>query len=86
MCPRFLLRSLSGFLPPQTEYPKAIFTVSHCEVGRFGLVAQLGERCVRIAEVEGSIPFESTNFRKITADLAVIFRLAAEIPTDGFWF
>ena len=25
-----------------------------------GLVAQLGERCVRIAEVEGSIPFEST--------------------------
>ena len=26
-----------------------------------GLVAQLGERCVRIAEVEGSIPFESTN-------------------------
>ena len=28
--------------------------------GRFGLVAQLGERCVRIAEVEGSIPFEST--------------------------
>ena len=26
----------------------------------YGLVAQLGERCVRIAEVEGSIPFEST--------------------------
>ena len=24
-----------------------------------GLVAQLGERCVRIAEVEGSIPFGS---------------------------
>ena len=26
----------------------------------YGLVAQLGERRVRIAEVEGSIPFEST--------------------------
>ncbi len=25
-----------------------------------GLVAQLGERCVRNAEVEGSIPFGST--------------------------
>jgi hypothetical protein len=25
-----------------------------------GLVAQLGERCVRIAEVEGSNPFGST--------------------------
>lgn len=25
-----------------------------------GVVAQLGERCVRIAEVEGSIPFNST--------------------------
>ena len=27
----------------------------------YGLVAQLGERRVRIAEVEGSIPFESTS-------------------------
>ena len=27
---------------------------------RFGLIAQLGERCVRNAEVEGSIPFGST--------------------------
>ena len=27
----------------------------------YGLVAQLGERRVRNAEVEGSIPFESTN-------------------------
>ena len=26
-----------------------------------GAVAQLGERCVRNAEVEGSIPFRSTN-------------------------
>ena len=27
------------------------------------------ERFVRIAEVEGSIPFESTNLRKITAEM-----------------
>jgi hypothetical protein len=27
----------------------------------YGAVAQLGERCVRNAEVEGSIPFRSTN-------------------------
>lgn len=26
----------------------------------FGIVAQLGERCVRNAEAEGSIPFRST--------------------------
>ena len=29
-----------------------------------GLVAQLGERRVRNAEVEGSIPFESTNYER----------------------
>ena len=28
---------------------------------KHGAVAQLGERCVRNAEVEGSIPFRSTN-------------------------
>lgn len=33
-----------------------------------GLVAQLGERCVRIAEVEGSIPFKSTNSGIATKD------------------
>ena len=27
--------------------------------GIFGIVAQLGERCIRIAEVEGSNPFGS---------------------------
>ena len=43
------------------------------DICQYGLVAQLGERCVRIAEVEGSIPFESTISRKITAKLAVIF-------------
>ena len=31
----------------------------------FGLVAQLGERSVRIREVEGSNPFGSTKIREI---------------------
>ena len=31
----------------------------------YGLVAQLGERRVRNAEVEGSIPFESTKSLEI---------------------
>ena len=48
-----------------------------------GLVAQLGERTVRIAEVEGSIPFESTISRKITAKSAVIFCLTTIIPQTG---
>ncbi len=46
----------------------------------FGLVAQLGERSVRIREVEGSNPFRSTILRKITVNLAVIFRLTTIIP------
>ncbi len=36
-----------------------------------GVVAQLGERCVRIAEVEGSIPFNSTmNSGRATTGIA----------------
>ena len=37
----------------------------------FGLVAQLGERSVRIREVEGSNPFESTNW---TLDEHLLFQ------------
>src|SRR3989344_1677049 len=33
----------------------------HARISVHGAVAQLGERCVRNAEVEGSIPFRSTN-------------------------
>ena len=47
-------------------------------------VAQLGERCVRIAEVEGSIPFESTNLRKITAEIGGDFSFDHRNTTDGF--
>ena len=50
----------------------------------YGPVAQLGERSVRIREVDGSIPFRSTISRKITANLAVIFRLTTIIPQTGF--
>ena len=57
---------------------------------RYGPIAQLGERSVRIREVEGSNPFGSTISRKITAELAVIFRLTTIIPQtaenhDHFW-
>ncbi len=45
-----------------------------------GLVAQLGERSVRIREVVGSNPIRSTISRKITANSAVIFRLTTIIP------
>ncbi len=31
----------------------------------YGPVAQMGERCVRNAEVRGSIPLRSTNFQPI---------------------
>ena len=55
-----------------------------------GLVAQLGERSVRIREVVGSNPIRSTISRKITANSAVIFRLTTIIPQtpenpDHFW-
>ena len=55
-------------------------TLSVVKAGIYGLVAQLGERSVRIREVEGSNPFRSTILRKITAKLAVIFRLTTIIP------
>ena len=54
-----------------------LFVIVQSEYGR---VAQLGERTVRIRKVEGSIPFGSTISRKITANLAVIFRLTTIIP------
>ncbi len=55
-------------------------TLSVVKAGISGLVAQLGERSVRIREVEGSNPFRSTILRKITANLAVIFLLTTIIP------
>ena len=40
----------------------------------YGLVAQLGERCVRNAEAEGSIPFKSTLYHiKYRLEQAVFF-------------
>ena len=43
--------------------PLQLFRLQKTKTG-YGLVAQLGERRVRNAEVEGSIPFESTITRK----------------------
>ena len=53
-------------------------------------MSALGERTVRIRKVVGSIPIGSTILRKITAILAVIFRLTTIIPQtaenpDHFW-
>ena len=52
----------------------------------YGPVAQLGERSVRIREVESSSLFRSTISRKITANSAVIFCLIAIIPQRGIIF
>lgn len=43
-------------------------------------MSSLGERTARIRKVVGSIPIRSTISRKITAILAVIFRLTTIIP------
>ena len=50
---------------------------------QYGPIAQLGERTVRIRKVVGSIPIRSTISRKITANLAVIFRLTTILPQTG---
>ena len=58
----------------------------------YGAVAQLGERCVRNAEVEGSIPFRSTIsagyrcgpvfvFLKTAACLSAMHRVCAPYGT-----
>ena len=52
----------------------------------YGPVAQLGERSVRIREVDGSIPFRSTKMEIAAVKTAAISRLTAEIPRTGFGF
>ena len=50
-----------GFESLRAHQQKDTLSVSFClDFFYHGPVAQLGERCVRIAEVEGSIPFGST--------------------------
>ena len=43
----------------------ACYNVNGYNICFYGLVAQLGERCVRNAEAEGSIPFGSTKTPRI---------------------
>ena len=57
---------------------------SSCQKNGARVVSHSGERCVRIAEVEGSIPFESTNLRKITAEIGGDFSFDHRNTTDGF--
>jgi hypothetical protein len=42
-----------------------VCSLGHVGDGQDGAVAQLGERCVRNAEVEGSNPFRSISFRRV---------------------
>ena len=47
----------------------------------FGAVAQLGERCVRNAEVEGSTPFRSTRCKPLTLVVSGLFLLSSSTLT-----
>ena len=85
---------ISREFPPESskieKLENLLFVAKTCKKRRYGPIAQLGERSVRIREVEGSNPFGSTISRKITAILAVIFRLTTIIPQtaenpDHFW-
>ena len=46
---------------------------------KYGLVAQLGERSVRIRKVEGSTPFESIKRRIVLNDTAFLFAVLCKI-------
>ena len=46
---------------------------------KYGLVAQLGERSVRIRKVEGSTPFESIKRRIVLNDTAFLFVFLCKI-------
>lgn len=50
-----------------------------CKLNKNGLVAQLGERSVRIREVEGSNPFESTTKSREINDFTAFLQLLKEI-------
>jgi predicted ribosomally synthesized six-cysteine peptide SCIFF len=54
---------------------------------RYGPVAQLGERCVRIAEVRGSNPLRSTNSMEVMGmkliKTIVQGKLASTVATGG---
>ena len=55
----------------------------------FGIVAQLGERCVRNAEVEGSNPFGSRRlqvlFAAVTATVMLLFAAQQSVVRGAFF-
>ena len=59
------------------KFKKNLTTCKNCDILLFaceyGLVAQLGERCVRNAEVEGSIPFRSTMKKSVLKNFSTLF-------------
>src|SRR5262249_13960042 len=56
---------------PRTNFYNAQSSQSRCDL--LGAVAQLGERCVRNAEVEGSTPFRSTSLTPIVTRWRWVF-------------
>jgi hypothetical protein len=71
---RAAMRPLATAIPPGwTKMRLSLFqSVSYHSRPCGGAVAQLGERCVRNAEVEGSIPFRSIYLRVFTRGLCMI--------------
>ena len=55
------------------------------EFGILGAVAQLGERCVRNAEVEGSTPFRSIFKALQVDDLRGFFIVASGMSRQRHW-
>ena len=59
---------------------------SSCQKNGARVVSHSGERCVRIAEVEGSIPFESTKTGNRRSENCDDFSFDHRNTTDGFLF
>ena len=77
---RNITRARSEQQTAQTEQEKIYKTT------KYGPIAQLGERGVRIAEVEGSIPLPSTKTGNRCGFYHGDFSFDHRNTTDGFWF
>ena len=72
-----LRRALTFFFkPPRYKIPAPVSV----ETGGIGAVAQLGERCVRNAEVEGSTPFRSTSRKPVDSHGRRAFLVGSRPP------
>ena len=84
---------ISREFPPESskieKLENLLFVSKTCKKRRYGPIAQLGERSVRIREVEGSNPFESTRLccqkmqhRKTLHESAVFSRFIRSFKTE----